>query len=301
MGRGAAVSDQIPDIATMRAKLETDGYVVVPGLFSPDDIARLRSAVSGFFQSGGVIFNLGQTQPNAAIECPQIGWLFSDPRVVSLFQAIYDTPKVLFTGHCDIHKDMFSSWHKDTGTNDSYFDEDCFVPDCRVFKMAVYLQDHQDGQGLTVVPGSHHRRAWGRDDREGVSLKSRAGDAVVFDVRLDHHGRLPSAFETLMLRASRVTKRVLGTVFPAFRKPGDIRLIYGLRRLLANLTGQSMRMSVFFTFGPPNRFAQQFARNNMDRQLAQYADGMGGAYPAGLVEKLTAQGVEVYRGEPTTA
>lgn len=295
------MSNESPDIEAMQAKLETDGYVVIPGLFSPEDIARLRTAVSGFFERGGVIFNLGQTQPNAAIECPEISWLFSDPRVVSLFQSLYDTRKVLFTGHCDIHKDMFSSWHKDTGTNDCYFDEDCFVPDCRVFKMAVYLQDHLDGHGLTVVPGSHHRRAWGRDDREGVSLQSRAGDAVVFDVRLDHHGRLPTAFETFMLRSSRVTKRLLGKVFPAFRKPGDIRAIYALRRLFARLTGQSMRMSVFFTFGPPNRFSTQFARNNMDRQLAQYADGMVGAYPPGLVEKLTAQGVEVYRGESAAA
>ncbi len=295
------MADVTPDIETMQARLETDGYVVVPGLFSPEEIGRLRSAVAGFFANSGVIFNLGQTQPNAATECPEIAWLFSDPKVVSLFQAIYDTRKVLFTGHCDIHKDMFSSWHKDTGANDSYFDEDCFVPDCRVFKMAVYLQDHEDGHGLTVVPGSHHRRAWGRDDREGVSIRSRAGDAVVFDVRLDHHGRLPSAVETLLLRSSRVTKRLLGTVFPAFRKPGDIKLIYGLRRLLARLTGQDMRMSVFFTFGPPNRFSTQFARNNMDRQLSQYADGMGGAYPPGLVDRLTAQGVEVYRGEPATA
>lgn len=294
------MSDTIRDIATIRSSLDTDGYAVVPDLISPDDIARLRSSVSGFFETGGVIFNLGQTQPNAAIECPDIAWLFSDPRVVTLFQSIYDSRNVLFTGHCDIHKDMFSSWHKDTGTNDSYFDEDCFVPDCRVYKMAIYLQDHLDGQGLTVVPGSHRRRAWGRDEREGVALKSRAGDAVVFDVRLDHHGRLASPLETALLRTSRVSKRLLGTVFPAFRKPGDIGLIYALRRLLARATGQSKRMSVFFTFGPPNRFSRQFARTNMERQLSQYAHGAAIAYPPGLVDRLTAQGVEVYLGEPVS-
>ncbi len=293
-------SDKSPDPETMRARLETDGYVIIPALFSPDEIGRLRSTVSGFFKTRGVIFNLGQTQPNAAIECEGLGWLFSDPKVVGLFQSIYDTKNLLFTGHCDIHKDMFSSWHKDTGASDAYFDEDCFVPDCRVYKMAVYLQDHHDGHGLTVIPGSHRRRVWGKNDAEGVSVRSRAGDAVVFDVRLDHHGRLPNSLEKFLLRTSRVSKRLLGTVFPAFRKPGDLPPIYALRRLLAHLTGQSMRMNVFFTFGPPNRFSRQFARTNMDRQLAQYDGGAVGAYPPGLVDRLKAQGVEVYMGEPAT-
>ncbi len=77
--------------------------------------------------------------------------------------------------------------------------------------------------------------------------------------------------------------------------------MYDLARLWARLTGQPTRMSVFFTFGGPDRFARQFARTNMARQLSQYVGGGQGGYPPGLVEKLQAQGVDVYMGEAAPA
>ncbi len=204
------MSDGAVEVEGLKERLDRDGYVVLPGLFSPDDVARLRAAVSGYFDRGGVIFQLGKTQPNAAIECPDISWLFPDPRVVSTFQAAYGAKNVFFTGHCDIHQNAFSAWHKDTGPANSYFDEDCFVNDCRVYKMAIYLQDHADGQGMTLVPGSQRNAPWGRSEAVGVQLRSKAGDAVVFDVRMDHRGRLPNTVERLLHFASRGIKRVLG-------------------------------------------------------------------------------------------
>lgn len=297
------MSDGSGEISDLRARLDKDGYVILPALFTPEEIERLRAAVLRYFDGKGVIFQLGKTQPNAAIECPDISWLFPDPRVVSTFQTAYGTKDVLFTGHCDIHQNAFSAWHKDTGPANSYFDEDCFVNDCRVYKMAIYLQDHEDGQGMTLVPGSQRNAPWGRDEKVGLSLRSRAGDAVVFDVRMDHRGRLPNTVERLLHFASRVIKRVLGPIFPSLRKPGDVKLMYSLARAWARITGQPTRMSVFFTFGGPDRFARQFARTNMDRQLSQYVGGGAGGYPPGLVEALKAQGVTAYMGEtpPQTA
>jgi hypothetical protein len=291
------VSDGAVDIEGLKDHLDRDGYVVLPGLFKPEEIDRLRMAVTSYFRDRGVIFQMGKTQPNAAIECPDISWLFPDSRVVTTFQAAYGARNVFFTGHCDIHQNAFSAWHKDTGPANSYFDEDCFVNDCRVYKMAIYLQDHHDGLGMTLVPGSQRNAPWGRDEAVGVPLRSKAGDAVVFDVRMDHRGRRPNAAERLLHFSSRVIKRVLGPVFPALKKPGDVKLMYSLARAWAHLTGQPTRMSVFFTFGGPDRFARQFARNNMNRQLSQYVGGGKGGYPPGLVEKLQAQGVEVYMGE----
>lgn len=295
------MSDGAGDIGDLRARLDRDGYVVLPALFSREEIQRLRAAVLGYFDGRGVIFQLGKTQPNAAIECPDISWLFPDPRVVSTFQQAYGAKDVLFTGHCDIHQNAFSAWHKDTGPANGYFDEDCFVDDCRVYKMAIYLQDHDDGQGMTLAPGSHRSAPWGRNETVGVPLRSKAGDAVLFDVRIDHRGRLPNTAERLLHFASRGIKRVLGPVFPALRQPGDVKLMYGLARLWAKLTGQPTRMSVFFTFGGPDRFARQFARTNMNRQLSQYVGGGAGGYPPGLVEGLKAQGVEAYMGETPAA
>lgn len=289
------------DFADARARLDRDGYVVLPRLFSAEEIQRLRSGVSGFFDRGGVIFQLGKTQPNAAIECPDIGWLFSDPKVVGVFQQLYGARNILFTGHCDIHQDAFSQWHKDTGKNDGYFDEDCYVDDCQVFKMAIYLQDHDAGDGMTLVPGTHRKRAWPTDETGATPLRSKAGDAVVFDVRIDHRGRRATGVEKLLHFASRGIKRVGGVVFPKLREPGDVPAMYAANRAWAALTGQKQRMSVFFTFGAPDRYARQFARTNMARQLSQYVGGGAVAYPPGLVDRLEAQGVEVYKGEQPAA
>lgn len=289
------------DFEDARTRLERDGYVILPQLFTPDEVERLRGSVSGFFERGGVIFQLGRTQPNAAIECHDIGWLFSDPRVVGVFQKLYGARDVMFTGHCDIHQDAFSQWHKDTGKDDGYFDEDCFVPDCRVFKMAIYLQDHANGDGMTLMPGTHHNRAWGRTEAGAAALRSKPGDAVLFDVRIDHRGRLPTTVETVLHFASRGIKRVFGTVIPSLRRPGDVKAMYDANRAWAKLTGQAQRMSVFFTFAAPDRFGRQFARTNMDRQLKQYVGAAVGAYPPGLVERLKAQGAEAYMGEPPAA
>lgn len=289
------------DFADLNARLDKDGYAILPGLFKPEEIARLRGSVSGFFDGGGVIYQLGKTQPNAAIECAGLDWLFSDPRVVKVFQGIYGAPNVLFTGHCDIHQNVFSEWHKDTGTGDGYFDEDCYVPECRVYKMAIYLQDHDDQQGMTLRPGTHRNKGWGNTSPDQTALRTKAGDALIFDVRIDHRGRLPSRMERVLHFGSRAIKRALGPMFPKLRQPGDVKAMYQASRRWAALTGQSERMSVFFTFGAPDRFGRQFARHNMDRQLKQYVGGAVGAYPAGLVDRLQAQGVEVYMGEDVRA
>lgn len=288
------------DKAAIRQQLETDGYAVLPGFLGADEIARLRGTVGGFFTSGrGVVFNLGKTQPNAAIEVPELAWLFADPRVTGFFKDVFGERGAFFTGHCDIHNSMVSNWHRDTGgPGHPYFDEPCFTDDCRVYKMAFYLQDHLDGQGMTLRPGSH--RQDGKPVGEETILRSRAGDAVVFDVRIDHRGREPNPLERSIQRGARFAKRTAAKLSGQPETPGQPEWTLAARETLDRLTGTQERMSVFFTFGADNRFSRQFARNNMDRQLSQYAGGRV-AYPAGLQERLEAAGVAVFQPEPQPA
>lgn len=282
------------DIDAIRDQLRTDGYAVLPDLLGEDEIARLREIVGGFFGSGrGVVFNLGKTQPNAAIEVPELGFLFADPKIAGFYKELYGADGTLFTGHCDIHDSIVSNWHRDTGgPGHPYFDEPCFTDECRVYKMAFYLQDHMDGQGLTVVPGSH--REDGNSGGKPVSIQSKAGDAVVFDVRINHRGREPSGLETVIQRGARFGARTLAKLGLRDASEGQPRWTSGARELLDRATGTGSRMSVFFTFGADNRFSHQFARTNMDRQLSQYAD-CGHGYPDGLASALAEQGIAVYR------
>lgn len=284
------------DTTAIRQQLETDGYALLPGFLNGDEIARLRQIVGGFFDSGrGVVFNLGKTQPNAAIEVPELAWLFADPRVTGFFKGVLGERGAMFTGHCDIHNSMVSNWHRDTGgPGHPYFDDPCFTDECRVYKMAFYLQDHHDGQGMTLRPGSH--RQDGKPVGEAISLKSRAGDALVFDVRIDHRGRLPNPVERTIQRGARFAKRTAARLSGTEETPGQPHWTLSARELLDRMNGTQERMSVFFTFGADNRFARQFARNNMDRQLSQYAGGRV-AYPGDLQARLEAAGVAVFQPE----
>ena len=283
------------DTEAIRKQLETDGYAVLPGFLDATEIARLRAIVGGFFEAGnGVIYSLGQTQPNAAVEVPELSFLFADPRITGFFKQLYGEDGTLFTGHCDIHNSMVSDWHRDTGgPGHPYFDEPCFTDECRVYKMAFYLQDHEDGNGLTVYPGSHKQD--GPATGEPVSLMSRAGDAVVFDVRIQHRGRKANLPEWAIHRfATRVADRIPGKPLGS----GKSQWTLAARKAMDRATGTDERMSVFFTFAADNRFGRQFARTNMDRQLDQYAPGRRIAYPQGLPEALRNAGIAIYQPEP---
>jgi hypothetical protein len=138
-------------------QISSQGYAVVRGFFDQEEIARLREIVAAHFKTHGNRHNLGQTQPNAAIEVPDLGWLYSRPKVIDLFRRALATDDVVFTCHCDIHNSMLSGWHKDSGeARGGYFRGDYFkADDCKVYKMAVYLQDHAGtGDGLSVREAS---------------------------------------------------------------------------------------------------------------------------------------------------
>lgn len=278
--------------AELRIGLEEDGYVVLPGLLPEDVISRLRSIVDGFFASGrGVVFNLGRAQPNAAVECPDLSFLFSDPRVTDSFRRLLGTSQIKFTGQCDIHSNIISTFHRDTGQNHDYFAEPCFVDDCRLYKMGIYLQDHLDGKGLTVHPGSH--REPDGPTRPALTLRTRAGDAIVFDVRIVHRGQAPSRFEAGLHKANRTLNKLGQRLLGRSRSAGEPSFGYDLREVIRRLGGGRRKLAVFFTFGPRNRFTDQFASASIARQLSQYGDGRC-AYPEGMVEALRAADVEVH-------
>lgn len=139
--------------AELGRQVKEEGYAVVTSVFSAVEIERMRSIVTSHLTTSGSRFSLGKTQPNAAIVVPELSWIFAHARVVSLFQALIGAPAPVFTGHCDIHMNMLSGWHRDSGEAfGSYFAGDYLSDDeCRVFKMAIYLQDTGSRDALRVV------------------------------------------------------------------------------------------------------------------------------------------------------
>jgi hypothetical protein len=266
--------------------LKEDGYAVIRGLLSVTEIDRLRAIVRDHLVRCGVRFGLGKSQPNAAVAVPQLGFVFANTNIVRLFKTILGEDQVVFTGHCDIHMNMLSGWHKDSGEAfGGYFYGDYFAAsECHVYKIAVYLQDSNVRAGFAIRPGSHRSPAIMCGDE--LPIETRVGDVVVFDVRVSHAGQLPDLVEKGL--------KALNSLFTrGDRTKADNRLVGALKAFYWKLVRRRERLSVFFTFGCPNEYTYDFARANMSRQTRQ-AGSADTKLPDELTAQLQALGVTAY-------
>ena len=246
--------------------LKNEGFIIVKNIFSNDEISQLRKVVHNHFSAKGVAANSGLTQPNAAVEIPEISWLFYHPKILNLMGELLGQEKIMFTSHCDVHSGTLGGWHKDDGMtvmDGGYFEKPAYDKiDCSVYKVAIYLQDHVHNRGgLTVRKGSH--KAASLYTGEELYLKTKAGDAVIFDVRLTHTGQRDHVPITKLQKPLKLVKKVS-------RKLGKIeeqKVDNFARKLYNQISGT--RLSIFFTYGANNEYTKKFAVNNMKRQILQ--------------------------------
>ncbi len=249
-------------------KIQRDGYVVVRGLLTEAEINRLRAIAEHHFERGGISVSSGVMQPNAAVEVPELGWVFYHEKILNAFRKALGQQDIMFTSHCDVHSHVMVDWHKDDGTGHTeggYFGEPTYgVDECRVYKVGVYLQDHAwNTGGLWVRRGSHLTASTTKGHAQHLS--TRKGDVVIFDVRLTHAGQrhvMPLPGLEIPVWASQAAmnrvNRLMGTY--------DAGKLF-FKRVSDKVLGP--KLSVFFTFGVPNDYTVEFSRSNMQRQLRQ--------------------------------
>jgi hypothetical protein len=221
--------------------------------------------VNQVLDTRGVAKAGGTVLPNAAVAAPEIDWILTHREILRSVRDALGCAEPVFTLEADLHRNYIArAWHKDTGEqvmDDGYFGMDPFGrDDCRVVKVAAYLQDHRAGRGLHVRPGSHRSSAIGSGD--GVEVVTRAGDIVLFDVRISHRGVRPGALDAIAAGATRLTARRDTALRMAAR-----------RRRLGAFVGRPDRMAVYFAFGIANDRSNVFATRNMRRQLSQLGEG----------------------------
>ncbi|MDF0541507.1 hypothetical protein PX699_04075 [Sphingobium sp. H39-3-25] len=269
------------DVMQARTALRDRGVLLVRHVLSAAEIAFARAQLRYRLLRHGERIQLGLTLPNAAALAPEISWLVAHPDIAWMHKAIIGSD-ACFTGHCDMHMNMLSGWHKDSGESvGGYFAGDYFAAaECRVFNTVVYLQDAGPGEGLTVSLGSHRH-----DSHRGPRwhVPSRAGDVILFDVRLSHVGHLPDLVESGIKALARPF-RSRGGKEPGWATWGHACYRRAVRR--------PDRLSVFFTYGQNNWFTHDFSRANMRRQIAQTGRGMF-SLPAELSAALSRVGVPI--------
>lgn len=266
------------------AQFALNGFVVLPRAFTPDEVHDLRTDALRVVEQRGVAFGLGEVLPNAAVEAPAVTRAFHHPAVLAAVRDVLDAPRPVFTMEAGVHRNVTGPWHKDLGEHTvegGYYG--CVDPwardDCRVVKVAIYLQDHTRGGGLLVRPGSHRVADLARGT--AVELRTEAGDVVVFDARLTHRGVAPSATDRAIAGGARLLPR-------SRRGDAVARIRAGFNRA----GGRRDRVALFFAYGPPGERTVTYARRNLARERSQ-TGRIGGAIDPGLAAALGAADVEV--------
>ena len=182
----------------LRAGFERDGFVLIEGALSADELGRLTAAVDRVHRAergtrGGPLHLLAFCGRDAAfLE------LLDHPRTLPLVVETLGTNVFMYHCHLDVHPpeapDLAGPWmwHQDGGVVNRDL-EGSPRPRLSV-KVAYFLTDlSEPGRGnFVVLPGSHLANAIDRppgDDNElpgAMPVLARAGDAVLFDRRVWH-------------------------------------------------------------------------------------------------------------------
>jgi ectoine hydroxylase-related dioxygenase (phytanoyl-CoA dioxygenase family) len=188
-----------------RARFERDGFVLVRGALSGDEVSFARSAVLRARERAGERGELDEHgalhRLSAVTYCPPVAFLLDHPATFRLVWSVLGWNVHVYHSHIDVHPTRpvdtapHWGWHQDGGRQNRELETD---PRPRMsVKLAYWLSDvSARGRGnLLVVPGSH-RRNWldGPARRslphpppaDAVAVLAEPGDALFFDRRIWH-------------------------------------------------------------------------------------------------------------------
>ncbi len=192
------------------SRLETDGYLVIPGVLTAAEIERLREGIEAALAEGnGLVGDVLST--------PQTSWLLHDPRIAAIVRTVVGQDACYFgmtqmqAGDPGDVKHLHVDRKGDAAnprTGQSLSDP--ALVGWPVIRMGIYLQDHaHHSGGLKVRRGSHrkflpdkshlirmvrgrHRLSWRGIPipfvNRLVSIPSRPGDIVLFNLGAHHSG-----------------------------------------------------------------------------------------------------------------
>ena len=177
-------------------QLDRNGYVHIPGVLSPEEVAELREVVeplakAHFDPELGFTHALG-----AAYLHPRLTDLAVDPRLMGVLAGALTPNLHIYHSHIDVHppeedKPDAWRWHEDGGRQTADLDYRARLS----AKLGYWLSDcDEPGMGnLEVIPGSHRwteflPRTPGQTPEGAIQVLAKAGDVTLFERRI-WHGR----------------------------------------------------------------------------------------------------------------
>ncbi|RYZ64977.1 MAG: hypothetical protein EOP08_07895 [Proteobacteria bacterium] len=236
-------------------RFQRDGFVIQRNVFTQDEVRQLRAAV---LERARKAKALGHVFKPSSGECAPAGDLLGvpvledllfDARLLDIARAVVPAKELVYFGDSGIMVGGTNrGFHKDNTCRDDASHPDWQTPYTLV-RFGIYLQDHDRWSGgLKVRRGSHLHV----DDYTGeiVDIDTRAGDVVLWNMRLTHSGH---------------TVRVRGLPGVHLQPRFEVRAPRSLR-----VPESEERAAVFMTFGIDDGHLARYLEKHTN--LTAYAD-----------------------------
>ncbi len=207
--------------------LAKNGYFHIPGVISQEEVNVFRRQLKDIFDRGVMLKgdaevnaseytkDYGGVRVDAYARYPELQWLMAHPKIVGALKQVLGSDYVILPESA-AHYKGFGGWHRDTSSQQTAGLNFHWEPDFLMLQCALYLQDNtvEYGGGLDVRPGTHipkpenmpgytpgfgkrilealySRKILNRPKTKEISVPTKAGDFVAFDVRLMHKATWP--------------------------------------------------------------------------------------------------------------
>lgn len=259
--------------------LTSDGYIVIRDVLTPEQVERLRRVAKQYLRSGGKYLYGGKFQLHAMYVVDEVAKFMTSNTILSRLKDITQPLDVVLTGECDLMINTTSSWHNDVPHHPRCVDGSIFSDESfRVYKIAFYLQDQDENSNATlkVRPRSHLKGLVQSLPAKGLGV--RAGDAIIFDVRIEHAGQMPTLID-------RSLRKFFERIGPLLRL--DVQKAFTVTRSIIRRLGRTPdRVAVFMTFGPSDAETYSYAEEGRHRH-----PGVRGTLNADVLSQLAANNI----------
>ncbi|WP_261333070.1 phytanoyl-CoA dioxygenase [Rhizobium leguminosarum] len=235
-------------INQLQKDLSSDGYTVIRELLTADQVESLRLIVTQHLKSEGRYQYGGKFQLHAMYVAEEIARFLTSGVILNRLTEITQPLDVNTT----------SSWHTDVPHHPACIDGTIFADESfKVYKIAFYLQDQDENSPATlkVRPRSHLNGLVKSMPEKGLGI--RAGDAIIFDVRIEHAGQMPTFVD-------RSLRKFCGRIGPRLRVDSQ-KAFTVARSVLRRMAGTPDSIALFMTFGPSNAWTHSYAEEGCNR------------------------------------
>jgi hypothetical protein len=281
--RRPVVMQSMPQRRPLDEEFRSRGYIAVPRVVAQDALPRLRDICCAYMRDRAG----GEMPSSQFLSIDELAAIPFKPAVTGALRQILGDGYTTYPTF-RVNAGLFTNWHLDNNYRPDFSASGTYIHpwESGHAQCILYLQDNDArvGGGLDVLPGSHRIPGMPQSVffrklnrvvnfvRQPVSLATKAGDLVVFDIRLLHRGTQahePSGGIKLFITwsASRSTEAHAGRFMSYYVERRD-----HLKRL-----------------GERSPQHESILSNYDDLMAVRYPED----YPLAIVQSANAQGIKV--------